>query len=171
MMKRVLSNVRRFFKYIVTDKYEKLSYRKLIVYISILNVLLQTALIRTHNQAAYVVYSPVAIISFFYLISTLMNAMNAIRLSEKIESFIFNIVFQIISITMGSLYIVRILQDSNYLSALAGQLSNSRRVVFAVQNSVYLLAFGIFTCVITLVLTFLELKLKHIGKKDSSVND
>src|SRR5690554_280066 len=97
-MMKIKEKFGSFFRRLLEDDYQRLTLKKVIIFAAVLNSVLQIALVRVHNQAAFMVHSVVAIVSFFYIITILMCVMNAFRLDERYQSYLMAIVAQVISL-------------------------------------------------------------------------
>lgn len=114
--------------------------QKIIVLLAVVNVVLQIALGRIHNQAAYNVSSTVSIYTFIMQICLILAAVSLMRINEKKRYYIYSVLLLALSSAVIILYVVLLHNDIYYQTAISGGYSyeDAVKIVYAIDDSVNL---------------------------------
>lgn len=115
--------------------------QKIIVILALVNVVLQVALGRIHNQAAYNVSSTVSIYTFIMQICLILAMVSLIRINEKKKYYFYSAILLVVSSAVIILYIILMHNDIYYQTAISGGYSyeDAIKIVYAIDDSVNLM--------------------------------
>lgn len=135
------------------------TFQRIIVILAMINALLQIALGRIHNQAAYNVSSTVSIYTFIMQICLLLAAVSFMRMNEKKKYILYSTILVIISTIVIIVYIVLMRTDVYYLTAINGGYSyeDAIRIVYSIDDSITLQVVAIIFNAIEMILFVIEL--------------
>ncbi len=137
--------------------------QKIMVLLALINVILQIALGRIHNQAAYNVSSTVSIYTFIMQICLILTMVSLMRINEKKRYFIYASLLLIISSATIILYIILMHNDIYYQTAISGGYSyeDAIKIVYAIDDSVNLQLSALVINIIIFILFITELILRR----------
>lgn len=119
--------------------------QKIMVLLALINMVLQIALGRIHNQAAYNVSSTVSIYTFIMQIGLILAMVSLMRINEKKRYYIYSALLLILSSAVIILYVVLMHNDIYYQTAISGGYSyeDAIKIVYAIDDSVNLQIFAL----------------------------
>lgn len=161
-----MRKIKMFFDNLFLNKDNKRSVNKLLTLIAFLNAILELGLCQIHNKAMFSVRGTIAIYGFFYLILVLLSAINAMRLSEDKKYYIFSYVCLTACAVLGSVYIIKCLNDEYYLNALNGLIRDPYTIVWPIEDACLLMGVGVAFNVVCITLTTIELILRKKQKEE-----
>lgn len=140
--------------------------QKIMVLLAGINVVLQIALGRIHNQAAYMVSSTVSIYTFITQISLILLTVSLMRINEKKRYYAYSVILFLLSSFTIILYIVLMRNDIYYQTALSGGYSyeDAIKIVYAIDDSVNLQLSAVILNGIEAGLFIAELIIRRRGK-------
>lgn len=149
--------------YLVYNNRVGFTLQKIMVLLAVINVVLQIALGRIHNQASYNVSSTVSIYTFIMQICLILAMVSLMRINERKKYYIYAIVLLLISSIVIVLYITIMHNDVYYLTALSGGYSyeDAIKIVYAIDDSVNLMISALVLNIIEVGLYIAEIVIRR----------
>lgn len=145
------------------SKRSEFTLQKIMVIVAAANALLQVALGRIHNQAAYRVSSTVSIYTFIMQIALILTAVSLMRIGEKKRYYVYSGILFAVSIASGCFYIYLLMNDVYYQTALAGgyALEDCLKIMYAIEDSITFEIIALALIVVEIGLLIAEICIKR----------